>query len=88
MSYDNSAKITSKINSGDLSEKPGWIRISLHPTMTDKELNFVMDAIDQVAKNHKKWAEDYIYNNKTNEFRHKSEPKDKTEIIKPWFNLK
>jgi selenocysteine lyase/cysteine desulfurase len=87
VTHDKSAKITTKINSGDLSEKPGWIRISLHPTMSNKELDFLIDAIDQVAKNHINWAEDYVYNNQTNEFRHKSEPKDKTDLIKPWFKL-
>ncbi|PKP32668.1 MAG: selenocysteine lyase [Bacteroidetes bacterium HGW-Bacteroidetes-17] len=87
VSYDTSAKITQKINSGDLSEKPGWIRLSLHPTMTNKELNLVIEAVDQIAENYKMWGKDYIYNNYTNEFRHISEPKDKTEQIKPWFSL-
>jgi selenocysteine lyase/cysteine desulfurase len=36
---DTSHKITNKINEGDLSEKPGWIRLSLHPTMTNEELS-------------------------------------------------
>jgi len=87
VSYDKSSKITEKINSGDLSEKPGWIRLSLHPTMTDSELKFIINAVGEIAKNHELWSEDYIYINNTNEFRHKSEPKDKTEIIKPWFQL-
>lgn len=87
VSHDTSRKITNKINSGDLSEKPGWVRLSLHPSMTDKELYFIIDAIKQVRNNHSDWAKDYIYNNQTNEFRHKNETEDKTEIIKPWFNL-
>ena len=85
VSYDKSAKITTKINSGDLSEKPGWIRISLHPTMSNKELETIIDAIKQVSKNHESWARDYIYINHSNEFRHISETKDKTELIKAWF---
>ena len=32
-----SKEITDKIDKGDLSMKPGWIRLSLHPTMTDDE---------------------------------------------------
>ena len=27
------------INHGDLSEKPGWVRISLHPTLTEAEVD-------------------------------------------------
>ncbi|MBU1013441.1 MAG: aminotransferase class V-fold PLP-dependent enzyme [Bacteroidetes bacterium] len=87
VSHDTSAKITQKINSGDLSEKPGWIRLSLHPTMTNKEIKSVIDAVGQIAENYKIWDKDYIYDNYTNEFRHISEPKDKTEQIKPWFSL-
>jgi selenocysteine lyase/cysteine desulfurase len=87
VSYDKSHLITSLISSGDLSQKPGWIRLSLHPTMTDAELNYIMDAIRQVQKNHKKWSDDYIYNRQTNEFRHKYEPEDKTILVRKWFEL-
>ncbi len=34
-----SNEITRMIDAGDLSMKPGWIRLSLHPTMTDDELH-------------------------------------------------
>jgi selenocysteine lyase/cysteine desulfurase len=87
VSYDKSHKITEKINSGDLSEKPGWIRLSLHPSMTNKELYFVIDAIKQINENHEIWSTDYVYNNQTNEFRHQNEPMDKTVVVKPWFKL-
>ncbi len=87
VSYDKSKEITDLINHGDLSKKPGWIRLSLHPTMTDDELYFAIDAISQVQKNHKKWSEDYIYNNKTNEFRHFKEPENKCILVKDWFDL-
>ncbi len=87
VSYEKSHLITSLISSGDLSQKPGWIRLSLHPTMTDDELTYIMDAIRQVQKNHKKWCDDYVYNRHTNEFRHVSEPEDKTVMVKDWFVL-
>ncbi|MCF8234729.1 MAG: aminotransferase class V-fold PLP-dependent enzyme [Bacteroidales bacterium] len=87
VSYEDSHNITSLINSGDLSKKPGWIRLSLHPTMTDKELDYVIDALMQIRKNHIEWGKDYVYNRKANEFRHKTEPMDKTEWVKPWFEL-
>ncbi len=66
-----SNQITTKINDGDLSLKPGWIRMSIHPTMTDDEACFIMDAIEELSKNHKEWAADYNYNDKTNEFIYK-----------------
>jgi selenocysteine lyase/cysteine desulfurase len=85
VSYEHSHSITEKINIGDLSEKPGWVRLSLHPTMTDKELDIVIKAVEDIAKNHQDWAKDYLYNKKTNEFRHKNEPEDKTERVVDWF---
>ncbi|MBW6460259.1 MAG: aminotransferase class V-fold PLP-dependent enzyme [Bacteroidales bacterium] len=87
VTYDKSHEITSLISSGDLSKKPGWVRLSLHPTMTDAELDYIMDAIRQVQQNHLEWGKDYIYNRSTNEFRHKDEPEDKTTVVKDWFIL-
>ena len=87
VSYEDSHNITNLINSGDLSQKPGWIRVSLHPTMRDDELDAIIDAVSQIQKNHKEWAKDYIYNRHTNEFRHKNEPADKTSQIVGWFEL-
>ncbi|MDO8898916.1 MAG: aminotransferase class V-fold PLP-dependent enzyme, partial [Bacteroidales bacterium] len=87
VSHAKSREITDLINHGDLSEKPGWIRASLHPTMTDDELDTLILAIGQVKKNHLEWQNDYEYNKFTNEFRHINEPVDKTVVVKPWFNL-
>ncbi len=87
VSFDKSKEITDLISHGDLSQKPGWIRLSLHPTMTNDELYYVIDAIKQVQINYKAWSKDYIYNNKTNEFRHLLEPEDKTCKVEDWFNI-
>ena len=87
VSHDQSHRITERINFGDLSQKPGWIRLSLHPTMTNEELTFILDGISEVQKNHETWGKDYIYNPKTNEFRHITEPEDKTERVCHWFKL-
>lgn len=88
VSYEQSKEITELINRGDLSLKPGWIRLSLHPTMTDEELYFIMDALNQISKNHKKWAKDYIYSKKTNEYTHVSQPENYYDnIVKKWLTL-
>jgi len=68
VSYNQSKEITDRINSGDLSSKPGWVRLSLHPTMTEQELLFCIDAIKQIGLKHKEWEKDYIYDKHTNEF--------------------
>ena len=84
---DQSKQITAKIMGGDLTEKPGFVRISLHPTMTDAELEFIINAVAEISENHEEWGKDYIYNTSNNEFYHKNEARDKTERIAEWFVL-
>ncbi len=89
VSYDQSQEITEKISSGDFSEKPGWIRWSLHPTVTDKEARMVLHAVKEVTLHHKEWSQDYRYQSKKNEFVHHSQTKLPVEdaMITDWFSL-
>jgi selenocysteine lyase/cysteine desulfurase len=84
---EKSRQITEKITSGDLSEKPGFIRVSLHPTMTDEELDYIIHAVDKIANNYEDWGSDYNYNPHNNEFYHKTNEKNYLEIIENWFEL-
>ncbi len=68
--HDTSNKITEKINSGDYAEKPGWIRASFHPTMSNKEIEFVVNAIHQVTDNIDEWSQEYRFNPATGDFEH------------------
>ena len=67
-----SRHITEKINHGDLSEKPGWVRMSLHPTMTDDEVYLIVDAVKEIIKSIQSWKEDYVYDLHKNEYYHKN----------------
>jgi selenocysteine lyase/cysteine desulfurase len=84
--FSLSKEITDRIDAGDLSMKPGWIRLSLHPTMTDEELLFITDAIKQTVENVAEWQSDYFYDRHTNEYNHCSSP-DNSRAISEWFNL-
>lgn len=84
VTYEQSKEITERINHGDLSSKPGWIRLSIHPTMTNADLYFVINAIDEISRNYKKWAEDYNYDKHTNEFTHKNSTQTAIDY-KYWF---
>ncbi len=84
---DHSRSITEQISSGDLSQKPGWVRLSLHPTMTDDEVVYIADAIKQVSENHKSWVKDYVYQKKSNEFFHKNRLKEEFSRVEEWFKL-
>ena len=83
-----SKRIADKIDQGDLSEKPGWVRFSLHPTMTDGELEFILSAIEEVIINSKSWAKDYGYSSRTNEYKHISVKDSDNAWLKNWFTLK
>ena len=89
VSYDQSREITEKINDGDLSEKPGWVRWSLHPTMTDNEVHLVLHAIKEITLHHREWAEEYVYLSAKNEFVHKSQMEAPLEddMMSDWFSL-
>ena len=68
--HDTSSKITEQIDSGDFAQKPGWIRASFHPTMTDKEVAYVVDAINQVTANLAQWSKDYRFDPASGDFSH------------------
>ena len=82
-----SKKITDLINRGDLSEKPGWVRFSLHPTMTNEELNFIMNAIEEIVININDWEKDYTYSSETNEYYHNSENEFAHRSFDDWFSM-
>jgi len=63
-----SKEIADKINQGDLSGKPGWVRISLHPTMRDTEIDRIADAINAITENYKEWQKDYCFNPHTGDY--------------------
>jgi selenocysteine lyase/cysteine desulfurase len=70
--FGMSKEITDRIDAGDLSMKPGWIRLSLHPTMTNTELFEIIKAIAEITENAGEWGKEYIYDRHTNEFNHRT----------------
>ncbi|HTE00068.1 MAG TPA: aminotransferase class V-fold PLP-dependent enzyme [Mucilaginibacter sp.] len=64
----DSQRILGDILSGNLQDKPGWVRLSIHPTMTDDEMHLIMDAIGQIAAKHTEWGMNYRYCPASNEF--------------------
>jgi len=87
VTYDHSHRITEMINRGDLSEKPGWVRLSLHPAMTDGELETVITALKEIRSNGAAWSRDYDYNRRTNEYRHRLDDGSSRLKVESWFKL-
>jgi len=87
VSKEQSHHITEMISSGDLSQKPGWIRWSIHPTNTLAEVDYIAEAIDAVSKHHKQWVEDYRYCKRSNEFFYKGDKLVETVNYDSLFKL-
>ncbi len=82
-----SYEIMNSILSGDLLRKPGWVRLSIHPTMTNTEINHMMDAIEQTSVRFQDWAKDYSYCAETNEYHFKTFAEKGTVIVNDWFDV-
>jgi len=77
--------IEKKILEGCMVERPGWIRMSIHPTITNEDVIFVCESIKQVAENHEEWSKDYTYNAIKNEYIHNTENPIEIELVNKWF---
>lgn len=77
--HDKSQQITQQIDDGDFCEKPGWIRASFHPTTTNEEVKFVVEAINSLTANIMQWSQEYRFNPATGDFEKKSYPDDKPQ---------
>lgn len=63
-----SRHITDLIDSGDLTEKPGWVRLSIHPTMTDTEAHYAARAVVETIQHYRDWGADYEFHKDTGDF--------------------
>ncbi len=80
-----SHELIHQIEDGCLIDKPGWIRMSIHPTISNEEMNYVCDSIIQLAENFEEWKKDYSYNQHSNEFEHIKNIDNTDEMVKSWF---
>lgn len=87
--YETSHELTNEISIGDLVRKPGWIRMSIHPTTTNDEIAFVCKSIKALAKHHQEWGQDYRYDPVTNEFIFNKELSRgyEEQQVDGWFDL-
>jgi selenocysteine lyase/cysteine desulfurase len=82
-----SKSITDRIDLGDLSEKPGWVRLSFHPSTTMADIDHAINAVAECVANVKAWQQDYVYSNLTNEYAHKDGDTALKARVQEWFSL-
>lgn len=80
-----SHRIPGDIDSGDMSSKPVWIRVSLHPTMTDREVEFIMDAIESTASSFRERMEAYDHDPASNEYSIKGGTAREQRCVENWL---
>ena len=83
---EESDRITCSIDSGECSVKPGWVRLSLHPTLTNDECEFIADSIVTLAKHHKELLKEKDYS-EWNESSQDNVSKETISLVDTWFNL-
>jgi hypothetical protein len=68
LNQETSKQITDKIDQGDLSEKPGWVRFSIHPVMTNDEIHKFVKAVEEISLNIEDWKREYVYDVASNDY--------------------
>lgn len=80
-----SKAITDRIDHGDLSDKPGWTRLSFHPTTTMADIEHTLDAVAEVVEHAGEWGKDYRYSPLTNEYTHQRGDDEARARVQAWF---
>ncbi|MCY0889037.1 MAG: aminotransferase class V-fold PLP-dependent enzyme [Alicyclobacillaceae bacterium] len=81
---DTSRSIVSKIGYGNLADKPGWVRMSLHPTMTLADIDTMIGAVRDIAGNGQHYARDYHHEVALATFTHRSMASASASPDEPW----
>ena len=82
---ETSNRIKGEILQGCNTEKPGWVRLSLHPTITNDELDFICKSLEELSENIEKWSTDYKYDALKNDYVHKTILPIEKELVNSWF---
>ncbi|WP_296636590.1 aminotransferase class V-fold PLP-dependent enzyme [Polaribacter sp.] len=87
VNQETSNKIKNQILEGCSTEKPGWVRLSLHPTITTKALTFICDSLKELSEKIEVWASDYSYDASKNDFVHKTIKPIEKKLVNSWFSV-
>jgi len=65
---EHSAAIRKRLAEGHIGEKPGWVRISLGPSVSEEEFQVLLEAVDHVARHGKEYEDRYELCDETGEW--------------------
>ncbi|MFN6085139.1 MAG: selenocysteine lyase, partial [Fluviicola sp.] len=84
---DLSHALVHEISSGNCSNKPGWVRMSIHPTMTNQDMIFVCESIKDIATNYEFYLEAYNFSPATGKITRKDENGISDRMVESWFEI-
>jgi selenocysteine lyase/cysteine desulfurase len=82
-----SDNFTCEIDTGNYANRPGWIRLSVHPTTTNDEVKYVCESIKNLANNFESISTKYIYEMETNSFQHGDSHDVEEKFVENWFEV-
>ncbi|MBU0507749.1 aminotransferase class V-fold PLP-dependent enzyme [bacterium] len=65
---EHSEEIRCRLREGHIGEKPGWVRVSLGPTVSEEEFQTLLEGIDYVAHHGKEYEDRYELSDETGEW--------------------
>ncbi len=87
LSPEHSSLFVEALNAGNQSLKPGWVRLSLHPIMTNKEVERIVTAVRCIVSHIKDWQQDYGYNASTNSWVHTDSRDETAAQVRNMFTI-
>ena len=84
ISKEESKSIINLIETNQSYTRPGWIRLSLHPTTTNSEIDYIYNSIKCLVDNHKELGLMYKYNDESNDFYIEGDSNE-NDIVNTWF---
>ncbi len=69
---EHSSDIQQNLAKGHIGEKPGWVRISLSPTVTEEEFQTLLEAVDYIARHGREYQDRYELCDETGEWAYRA----------------
>ena len=81
-----SSEILEKVSCGFTEMKPGWVRVSIHPTTSNQEMEYVCDCLIALADHALEWKKEYLL--EKGHYRHVSEKiSEGIPLNDQWFEV-
>jgi hypothetical protein len=61
--------------------------MSIHPTMTNREIDTICDAVEAVSANYDIWGKDYEYDALKNDYINLKPDHEQQQVTETWFDL-